>query len=339
VYVSSTSKVFIKHFELFADHIIRKFNLNDSTLVVDIGSNDGILLKPLKDRGKRVLGVEPARHIAKMASKNGIPTIADWFTQDAAKRIVRKHGHASIVTGTNVFAHIDDLDEVLRGVKTLLGPNGVFITESPYLIDFIQKSYFDLVYHEHLSYWSIRSLDRLFHRFDMEVFAVEKVPVHGGSIRVYAQKINDGHKMQKSVKKFLAKEKKMKLSDKNTYIEYEMKILENKRKLIDLLTKLKRRGNTIVGYGAPAKGNTLLNYFKIGLEIVDYIVDDSPLKQGLYTPGTHIPVVSSKKLNEMTPDYVLILAWNFSSSIMENLSWLKKKGAKFIIPVPSPKVR
>lgn len=338
VYVSSTSPVFVNHFKDFADTVVSRLKLSDKSLVVDIGSNDGILLKPLKEKGIRVLGVEPAAHIAKMAERDGIPTLADWFTIEVAKKIVKKEGHASIVTGTNVFAHIDDLDEVVYGVKTLLAPDGVFITESPYLIDFIEKNYFDLVYHEHVSYWSVKSLNTLFGRFNMEVFYVEKVPVHGGSIRVYAG-IKGKHKIDKSVGQFLASEKKLGIADKKTYREYEKRILENKRKLIDLLTKLKVKNKSLVGYGAPAKGNTLLNYFKIGPEIFDYIVDDSPFKQGLYTPGTHIPVVSSSRLKKKTPDYIVILAWNFADSIIKNLSWLKERSCKFIVPVPKPAVK
>ena len=339
VYVSSTSPVFIKHFESFGQKLISRFDLNKNSLVVDIGSNDGILLRPLKNMGIGVMGVEPARHIAKLATDSGIPTTADWFTVSTARKIRQEKGHADVITGTNVFAHIHDLDEVLKGVRYLLKDDGVFITESPYLVDFIKKSYFDLVYHEHLSYWSVRSLKFLFSRFDMEIFYVEKVSVHGGSIRVYAKKRSGKHKLDKSVNSFLTKEKALSLGEKKTYKKYELKILDNKRKVIDLLTKLKKQNKIIVGYGAPAKGNTLLNYFKIGNEILDYIVDDSKFKQGLYTPGTHIPVVSSEMLKTKKPDYVFILAWNFSESIISNLSWLRKKKVKFIIPVPSPSVK
>lgn len=339
VYVSSTSSVFVKHFENFGRKLVSKFGLNGESLVVDIGSNDGILLRPLKEMGISVMGVEPAKHIAKLARDSGIPTTADWFNLSTAGKIKKEIGSADIITGTNVFAHIHDLDEVLRGVNGLLKEDGVFITESPYLVDFIKKSYFDLVYHEHLSYWSIRSLSVLFARFNMEIFYVEKVPVHGGSVRVYAKKKGGKHKLDKSVKSFLAKEKSLGLGKKQTYQKYELKILGNKRKVIDLLTKLKKQNKTIVGYGAPAKGNTLLNYFKIGNETLDYIVDDSKFKQGLYTPGTHIPVVSSEMLKIKQPDYVFILAWNFSESIISSLSWLRKKKVKFIVPVPSPSIR
>ena len=336
VYVSSTSNTFKLHFAEIAEYISKEFKLNSDSLVVDIGSNDGILLKPFKDFGVQVLGIEPAVHIANIARKNGIDTRAEFFSPELAARIVKDKGKAKIVTGTNVFAHIDDLDKVISGVKELLEDDGVFITESPYLVDFIQKRYFDLVYHEHLSYWAVSPLITLFKRFDISVVDVQKVNVHGGSIQVFAMKNGKNIKIKKSVKEFLNLEKKMQLANSDTYINFAKKVLENKMKLISLLTKLRLSGKIIVGYGAPAKGNTLLNYFKIGPEIIDYIVDDSPFKQGLYTPGTHIPVVSPDKIFKDKPDYILILAWNFADSIIKKLGDYKKGGGKFIIPVPRP---
>lgn len=335
VYVSSTSPVFINHFEKMADYVFPRFLEKDS-LVIDIGSNDGILLKPFKVLGARVLGIEPAKHIAKIAEKTGIETLSEFFSIELAKKIVKQKGQADIVTATNVFAHIDNLDEVIEGLKILLNKDGIFIIEAPYLIDFIEKRYFDLVYHEHLSYWSVNSLITLFKRFNMVVFGVQKVPVHGGTIRVYVKKIGGKHKIEKSVKEFLDQEKKMKLTQKKTYLDYANLVLENKVKLVTLLADIKTRGKTIAAYGAPAKGNTLLNYFGIGPEILDYVVDDSPWKQGLYTPGKRIPVVSSKTLYEKRPDYLLILAWNFADSIMKMHDKYKKLGGKFIIPVPKP---
>lgn len=336
VYVSSTSKVFVNHFREFAKDVVNRFSLNNSSLVIDIGSNDGILLRPFKDLGVRVIGIEPANRIANMARKTGVDTIAKFFSIDVALRIVKKHGKAKIVTATNVFAHIDDLDEMITGVKVLLEEDGVFITESPYLIDFFEKKYFDLVYHEHLSYWALTPLIRLFERFGMRIFDVQKVPVHGGSIRVFATIEKSSYVIEKRVGEYLQKEKQMKLSSIKTYLDFAKEVLRNKAKLIILLVKLKVDNKRIVGYGAPAKGNTLLNYFKIGSDILDYIIDDSPLKQGLYTPGTHIPVVSSSKLKTDHPDYILILAWNFAHSIIEKLSDYRKNDGKFIIPVPKP---
>lgn len=335
VYVSSTSQVFINHFKLFSQDVYKRFNLTKKSLVIDIGSNDGILLKPFKVLGARVLGIEPASKIAALAQKEGVKTINDFFSVQIARKIVGYFGHAKIATATNVFAHIDDLDEVIRGLDILLEKDGVFIMEVPYLVDFLEKRYFDLVYHEHLSYWSIKSLIALFRRFNIEVFNVQKVAVHGGTIRTFIAR-KGIYKKEKSVAKFLSLEKKWKLEQKETYLQFSDKVLENKIKLLALLRKIKSENKKIVGYGAPAKGNTLLNYFSIGQEFLDYIVDDSSWKQGLYSPGKRIPVVSSKVLANDKVDYILILAWNFAESIMANNIEFSKKGGRFIIPVPKP---
>lgn len=335
VYVSSTSQVFINHFKLFSKEVYKRFNLTKKSLVIDIGSNDGILLKPFKALGARVLGIEPASKIAILAQRKGVETITEFFSVQLAKKIVRDYGQAKIATATNVFAHIDHLDEVIKGLKILLDDNGVFIMEAPYLVDFLEKRYFDLVYHEHLSYWSIKSLITLFKRFDMEVFDVQKVAVHGGTIRTFIAR-SGIYEKEKSVAKFLSLEKKWKLERKETYLQFEEEVLENKIKLLALLRKIKSENKKIVGYGAPAKGNTLLNYFSIGQEFLDYIVDDSSWKQGLYSPGKRIPVVSSKALTNDKVDYILILAWNFAESIMANNREFSKKGGRFIIPVPKP---
>lgn len=338
VYASSTSAVFVNHFKEFAKSVSKRFMKNKNSLIVDIGSNDGILLLPFKSLGFKVLGVEPATTVAKIAKKKGIETMEEFFSANIAKKILKKGGEAKIITATNVFAHIDNLDEVIKEVKILLDQNGIFIIEAPYLVDFLQKGYFDLVYHEHLSYWSVNSLVKLFKRHDLEVFDVEKVPVHGGSIRVFVKKVNLDFTISKNVTKFLKLEKEMKLNLPITYNKFMKKVERNRHLLQTLLYKIKLSEKNIAGYGAPAKGNTLLNYFNIGTETIDYIVDDSPLKQGLFTPGKHIPVVSSKALDKNRPDYLLILAWNFADAIMKNNIKYKESGGKFIIPVPKPVV-
>jgi SAM-dependent methyltransferase len=338
VYVSSTSPVFIRHFEDFAKDVSEKYNINPRSLIVDIGSNDGILLKPFQKLNMRVLGVEPADHIAKEAMKAGVPTVADWFDVNLAKGVVREHGNATVVTATNVFAHIDDLDEVISGIKILLEKDGIFVMEAPYLVDFFEKKYFDLVYHEHLSYWSVRSLIKIFERFEMEVFDVWKVAAHGGTIRVFVKKNEGKYPREKRVDEFLRLEEENKLNDVNVYLNYQREVEENRVKLLKLLTDLKKKGKTIAAYGAPAKGNTLLNYFGIGTEILDFVVDDSPWKQGLYTPGKRIPVVSSQELYTKKPDYLLILAWNFADSIMKMHEKYSQGGGRFVVPVPKPTI-
>ncbi len=338
VYVSSTSKVFIEHFALYARQIVKRFRLNRKSFVVDIGSNDGILLRSCKSLGVRVLGIEPAARIAQEARRNGVPTVSKFFNTNVAKTIVATKGKAMVATANNVFAHIDNLDEVISGIKILLEDHGVFIIEAPYLGDFLQKNYFDLVYHEHLSYLSIRPLQALFDRFSMQIFDVQKVPVHGGSVRVFVKNIKGSQQIRPSVAEFIKKEQEMKLYDAETWKSFARKILLNKAALIRLLSRFKSAGSMIAGYGAPAKGNTLLNYFGIGKEMLDFIVDDSSWKQDLFTPGTHIGVVSSDTLYQKRPDYLLILAWNFAPSIMHMHKRYHDEGGRFIIPVPKPHV-
>lgn len=338
VYVSSTSPVFIKHFEDYAKSVSKKVNLKKGDLVIDIGSNDGILLKPFKKLGAKVLGVDPAVKIAKQASKQGIETLPQYFTENLGKKIYKKYGGAKIITANNVFAHINDIDDVIKASKKILSDDGVFLSESPYLVVFLQNNLFDTIYHEHLSYYSVKPLGLFFKRHGMRIFDVEETGSHGGSIRVYVCYDNAKYKTQKSVSALLKREEKLGLDNIKTYLEFAERVNKNKMQLNKLLKNLKRQGKKIAGYGAPAKGNTLLNYFNIGNNILDYIVDDSSYKQGLYTPGTHIPVVSFKHLKKDRPDYILLLAWNFAKPLIEKLSDFKKSGGHFIIPVPKPKI-
>lgn len=338
VYVSSTSPVFVAHFEQYAKDLIKKFKLSKKSFVVDIGSNDGILLKPLKNAGVRVLGIDPAVGIAKKATKEGIETLPHFLNSKLAKEIVNKFGQADVVSANNAFAHIHNLDEIVESVKILIKEKGVFVIEFPYLVDFIEKNLFDTIYHEHLSYLSLRPLKAIFERLNMQIFDAKKVDSHGGSLRVYVQKQEEQRKVQDSVAAFIDKERELGLDNINTYLKFAKMIEINKKKLIKLLKKLKSQNKTLVGYGAPAKGNTLLNFYEIGPQILDYIVDDSKYKQGLYTPGTHIQVVPFQEIASTKPDYIFILAWNFANPLMDKLSNFKKAGGHFIIPVPQAKI-
>lgn len=338
VYVSSTSPVFVKHFKDYAKTVWNNLKLKKNDLVIDIGSNDGILLKPFKDLGAKVLGVDPAVKIAKKATQNGIKTLPEYFNLNSAEKIVKKYGNAKVVTANNVFAHINNIDEVVEGVKKVLRDDGVFITESPYLVVFLQNNLFDTVYHEHLSYYSVKPLTIFFKRHGMRVFDVELTKSHGGSIRVYACREKTKFKQNSSVKNLLKEEENLGLDDLTTYRNFSDRVRKNKTELKKMLKGLKKQGKKIVGFGAPAKGNTLLNYFKIGTETLDYIVEDSVHKQGLFTPGMHIPVVSPSKLQKDQPDYIFILAWNFAEPIMLKLADYKKKGIRFILPVPKPQI-
>ncbi len=336
VYVSSTSPVFIRHFTDFTEKILHRFKLNNKSLVIDIGSNDGILLKPFLKKNLRVLGIEPAANIAKIAQKKGIETITRFFSIMLARQVSHKYGLADLITATNVFAHINDINEVAEGIKIMLSTDGVFIIEAPYLINFLKQNLFDTIYHEHLSYYALSPLIFFFKLHQMYVFDAEIVDSHGGSLRIYMAKEGAKYKINSSIQKFISLEKHWKLDKKSTYLNFAVKINRTKIALIDLLKKIKSQNKVIAGFGAPAKGNTLLNYFGIGCRILDYIVDDSVYKQGLYTPGTHIPIVSPERLVNHPPDYLIILAWNFADAIMKRFTSLHKQGMKYILPVPRP---
>lgn len=338
VYVSSTSSLFVNHFKDFSNRMMERFSLTQADLIIDIGSNDGILLKPYYDKGLRVLGIEPAKNIAKIALKNGIDTIPEFFSSSLAQKIRKKYGLAKLVTATNVFAHINDLDEVIKGVLELLHQDGVFVIEAPYLMDFLDKNLFDTVYHEHLSYFSLYPLIVFFTKWKMRVFDVQKVPTHGGSLRIFVSRESSRNKTSSGVQELIDLERKHKLHKIITYRRFARRINENKRILLRLLTKLRNQGKRIVGYGAPAKGNTLLNYFEIKTQFLDYIVDDSKYKQGLFTPGTHIPVLAPGTLYKDRPDYILLLAWNFAENIIKIHHGLREFGVKFIVPVPKPQI-
>jgi len=339
LYVSSTSPLFIKHFEEYASSVFKRFCLNKNSLVVDIGSNDGILLRPFKKLGTKVLGVDPAEEIAEKATKEGLTTLPYFLNRKVASEISDKYGIADVICANNVFAHVNDLDELTKAVKIILKPDGVFIIEAPYLIDFLEKNLFDLVYHEHLSYLAIKPLNFFFKKHGMRIFDVIKTSSHGGSIRVFVKKNSGKNKILSSAKKFINEETLKGLGKEKTFLDFADKIEGNKKELLNLLKSIKNQGKTIVGYGAPAKGNTLLNYFGIDTKILDYIIDDSPLKQGLFTPGTHIPVYSSERLNkDPKPNYIFILAWNFAQPIIEKLASFSEQGGKFIVPVPTPEI-
>ena len=338
VYLSSTTKTFQKHFADMAGKLTKDFGLSNKSLAVDIGSNDGILLKGFQKFNVQVIGVEPAANVAKIAEGNGVETINGFFSGKAVKEIIRRKGEADAVTAANVFAHIDDIDSVAENVKSLLKDEGVYIIEIQYFVDTIKKMNFDNVYHEHMSYYTLTSLDYFFRKHGMEIFNVQKVSTHGGSLRVFTKKKNAGHKIDSSVKEILDYEKKIGVDNFEIYRNFAEKVCKVKDVLVDYIKNIKKQNKKIAGYGAPAKGNTLLNFCNIGKEQIEYIVEDNPLKQGLYAPGTHIPVVSPKMLSEKKPDYILILAWNFAGEILEKTKNCRDKGIKFIIPLPEPRM-
>lgn len=336
LYVSGTSPVFVAHFADYAKTVAKRFALSGDSLVVDIGSNDGVLLSHFKKLGKRILGIDPAQNIAVEATGNGIPTIAEFFTPGTARGIAVEHGKASVITANNVFAHTDDVVGFIESVKELLRPDGVFIFEAQYLKDLIEKNLFDMVYHEHLCYYHLTPLVPFFQRLGLRIFDVEQVSTHGGSIRVYVGWDDSPHKTSERVGHMMSGEAA--LNNVSTYHAFAKRIDAIGKKLRLFLEGFRREGKRVVGYGAPAKATTLCYALGIDGKTLEYIVDDSPLKQGLYMPGTHIPIKPSATLYADEPDACLILAWNFADSIVKNHQQFIKNGGVFIVPVPAPRI-
>lgn len=337
-YNSSVSDTLPVHFADFAKQVVQNYGLDSNSLVVDIGSNDGTLLKGFVQAGTKVLGIEPTERIMKIARSRGIETIHSFWGEKVAKEIFGVKGPAKAIVGTNVFAHVHDLDDFLRGVGALLDKDGVFVIESPYLVELVENNEFDTIYHEHLSYLAIRPLTKLFSRFDMEIVDVIPQEIHGGSIRVFVKKKAGKWEAKESVQNFVKIEEEKGYDNIDKYENFAREVDELRTDLLSLLIELKSRGKKIVGYGAAAKGNTLLNYFKIGTDFLDYIVDRSPLKQGTFTPGMHIPVFHPDRIEKDKPDFVLILPWNFKDEIMKQQEKIKGWGGKFIVPIPSVQV-
>ena len=338
VYVSGTSPVFRKHFYDYYLWVCHFVNLNANSLVIDIGSNDGTLLKVFKDHHIKVLGVDPAVEIAKKATADGIETLPSFFDINLAKEIKSKYGLASIITANNVFAHADNLLEIIRGIKEILSDEGVFIFEVSYLVDVIQKTLFDTIYHEHLSYHNVTSLKKFFDKNDLILKHVERVDSHGGSLRCLVTNKKSSQKQNVSVHTLLKSENEFGISKLETFHKFEERIIAAKIAVNNFLNLVKKSGMNVAGFGAPAKATTLMYHFEFDSNLLDFIVDDSPLKQELFSPGLHVPIVGSKALYEKKPDFVLILAWNFAASIIENHKNYLKQGGKFIIPLPKMEI-
>ncbi len=336
-YVSATSPVFVAHLRQYAQQMVKKFNLSDANLVIDIGSNDGSTLRFFQDAGCTVLGIDPATEIVAQANANGIETLCDFFNRDVANKNVGRYGKASFITSHNACAHIDDLHSVMQGVQEWLADDGVFVMEVGYLLDVYTNGWFDTIYHEHVDYHSVAPLVPFFQRMGMEIFDVEWISPQGGSIRVFVQKKNGPHAVQESVARFVEKEKKAGLHEAGTFVQFTARIDHARQSLQTILEKIKQQGKTIAGYGAPTKATTLLSYFGLG-DALDFIVEDNRLKQSLYTPRYHIPVLSVETLYERKPDYLLILAWNFADDIMKRHQAYQGAGGKFIVPLPTARI-
>ena len=334
VYVSGTSDVFVNHFLNYAKDIVQRFNPSTDRYVLDIGSNDGTLLKFFKSMGYSVLGIDPAKDISKQATKEGINTINGFFNLETSQIIEKKYSTASVITANNVFAHSDDLSGMTEAISKLLAPGGIFVFEVSYLVDVYQKTLFDTIYHEHLSYHSVSPLINFFKSKKMELIDVKKVNTHGGSIRCVVKNKDDLPEINDSVKTFVNFEKSLSFDKSETFVNFAKQIKERKQELNEYLFRIKSEGKSIAGFGAPAKATTLMYEFGLNNDILDFIVDDSPLKQELFSPGLHIPIYSSSFIDTLKPDYLLILAWNFSESIINKNKKFHELGGKFIIPLP-----
>lgn len=330
IYFSSGMPRLSDHFRLYAEDVMVRF-LKPKNLVVELGSNDGVLLTHFKECGFRVIGVDPALNIARVAEKRGVRTIADFWSEMVAKQIKNDAGKAMAVLGNNVVAHINDYGSLCRGVKELLDPKGVFVFEAPYLIDMFENLAFDTIYHEHLSYLAIRPLQKLFQEYDLEIFEVKIVPAQGQSIRVFVGH-KGAHLIDPGVPACLRKELTLGLNKKESYLALAAKIAICKEQTIAVLRELKQQNKKIAAYGAPAKGNTLLNYYGLGRDLLDFAMDELPSKQWLYTPGMHLEVIDKKTADARKPDCYLLLAWNYAKVIYEKEKQFLKNGGLFILP-------
>ena len=338
VYVTGTSPTFVAHFEAYAAEVAGAFALAPGDLVVDIGSNDGTLLRAFQALGMRGLGIEPARDIAQRANACGIETRAAFFDGALAEAIRDEAGPAACVTANNVFAHIDDLGGTLDGVRTLLAPGGVFVAEFSYLGDVIEKTLFDTIYYEHLDYHALGPLIGFFEAHDMCILDVRRTPAHGGSLRIFAAPPQAGRPVRPGVAELIAEEGRAGLDRGETFRRFAEDIARLGAELTATVRGFRREGQVIAGFGAPAKATTLMYHFGLGRDDIEFIVDDSPLKQGLFSPGLHISVLPARAIAERKPDTLLILAWNFAEPIMAKHQAFHDSGGRFIVPLPEVRV-
>ncbi|HLF18650.1 MAG TPA: class I SAM-dependent methyltransferase [Candidatus Omnitrophota bacterium] len=333
IYETSISKGLVQHFEEYSDDVINKVKPLAGQLVVDIGSNDGTLLKFFKKQGLSVLGIDPAPKASQHAQEAGIETWQEYFSPSLAQKIKQKRGCAKIITANNVFANIDDLGAFINGIKTVLDPSGYFVFETGYGTDLIKYRLVDTIYHEHLSYFTVLSLQNLFNRYGMVLTDVERISSKGGSLRCFARVKNAAHKVSSSVDRMIDDEKDYGINSGETYERFSNDVFELKRKLLTLCQRIKSEGKTIAGYGASVGVTTLIYLFELA-DYLSLIVDDNPARFDLYTPGHHLPVMSSDVLYEKNPDYVLILAWRYQESIIRKHQEYLNNGGQFIVPQP-----
>jgi len=338
-YFSSFSSSWVNHAEQYVNSLVKKFNINKKNLVVEIASNDGYLLQFFKKKNIPVLGIEPAENVAKNAIKKGIPTITKFFGSKLAIELKKSGKKVDCIIANNVLPHTPELTDFIKGLELLINPNGVIVIQfSAYLLPLIKNGQFDHIYHEHFSYFSLTTIKQILKKFKLEIIDVEELNVHGGSIRLYIKKIGQTKKESKNVKKLLKKEKEFGITKKDTYRNFQNQILEKKISIWKFFSVAKKEKKKIACYGAPAKGNTMLNYCQIGKDFINFTVDKNPAKQGKLLPGTHIPIFNLKKINEFKPDYLVILPWNLKEEIVEEMKYIRKWGGKFVVLSPKVKI-
>jgi len=338
-YFSSYSDSWLAHAKAYVDTIAVRLGLTAASRVIELGSNDGYLLHYFVVRGVPVLGIEPARNVAEAAVVRGVPTIAKLFGRQTARELVAEGTQADLLIGNNVLAQVPDVNDFVAGMKLLLKPGGVITMEFPHLMRLMAENQFDTIYHEHFSYFSFMTAERIFAAHGLTLFDVEELTTHGGSLRIYARHAEDSSRpVSERATKLRAREESAGFNRLDTYASFAEQVHETKWRLLDFLISAKRKGRRIAGYGAPGKGNTLLNYCGIRTDFLDYTVDRNPYKHGRFLPGAHIPIHPPEKIRETRPDYVLILPWNLKDEIMEQVSYIRSWGGQFVVPIPDVKV-
>jgi len=334
-YFSSYSDSWLKHSKKYCENMIARLDLGADSFVVEVASNDGYLLQYFVERQIPVLGIEPAANVAKVAAAKGVPTLVQFFGERLATELAAKGQTADLVLGNNVLAQVPDINDFVEGLKVLLKPTGVLTLEFPHLLRLIERNEFDTIYHEHFSYFSLLTVSRILEAHGMKVFDVEELSSHGGSLRVYACRSEDQtHPVWARVDAVLEAEQRAGQHTIAGYEGFARQVLETKLSLVEFLIQAKRQGRSVAGYGAPGKSATLLHYCGIGRDLLEYTVDRSPYKQGRYLPGNHIPIFHPDRIRETRPDYVLILPWNLKNEIVEQLSYIREWGGRFVVPIP-----
>lgn len=337
-YFSSISSSWLLHAKEYTKKMIKDFNLNDKSMVIEVASNDGYLLKNFIKKKIPCLGIEPTKSTADVAKKSKIPVIVDFFGENLGKKIAKEKKQADLIIGNNVYAHVPDINDFTKGLKTALKPNGVITLEFPHVMNLINQNQFDTIYHEHFSYLSLYSVNRIFSSVGLRVWHVEKLATHGGSLRIYGCHHYDKRKNNQSVKKLLNEESNAALQKLETYLNFKDKVNKIKDDLISFLIKQKKAGKKVVAYGAAAKGNTLLNYAGLKKDLIEFVVDKSSSKIGKYLPASHIQILNEREIRNARPDYVLILPWNIQDEIQKQLSYIKSWRGKFLLAVPKLKI-